>query len=161
MQFGTKKIIILEDIFSLLFSQFKKYRPSGSLKFNNLGIFQSFKLRDFMGKILRISLKLNFTSNTLVCYGLISHYESRTGKEKVIANEEKRRRGPERDAHYCSFKDSVFYVPGLNTISAKKQTKTTTWFFVRPPSPPPSWLTWSYKELPLSPQRTTWFVYCP
>jgi len=61
---------ILEDLFSSVLSTFKKYHPSGNLKFNNLGIFQSLKLRNLMGKILRISLKLNFTPNTLGCYGL-------------------------------------------------------------------------------------------
>jgi len=52
---------ILEDLFSSILSQSKKYHPSGNLKFNNLGIFKSLKLRDLMGKILRLSLKLNFT----------------------------------------------------------------------------------------------------
>jgi len=51
-------------------SQFKKYRPSGNLKFNKLGIFQSLKIRILMEEILPISLKLNFTPNTLGCYGL-------------------------------------------------------------------------------------------
>jgi len=49
-------------------SKFKKYHPSGNLKFNNLGIFKSLKLRNLMDKIRRISLKLNFTPNTLGCY---------------------------------------------------------------------------------------------
>jgi len=53
-------------------SQFKKYYPSGYLKINNLGIFQSLKLRIVVKKILRISLKLNFTPDTLGCHGLIS-----------------------------------------------------------------------------------------
>jgi len=44
---------ILEDRFSSVLSQFKKYRPSGNLKFNNLGIFQSLKLRILMEKILQ------------------------------------------------------------------------------------------------------------
>jgi len=51
-------------------SQFKKYHTSGNLKFNNLGIFQSLKLRTLMGKILPIYPKLNFTPNTLGGYGL-------------------------------------------------------------------------------------------
>jgi len=51
-------------------SKFKKYHPSENLKFNNLGLFQSLKLRNIMGKILPISLKFNFTPNTLGCYGL-------------------------------------------------------------------------------------------
>jgi len=43
---------------------------AGNLKFNNLGIFQSLKLRNLAEKIPPISLNLNFTSNTLGCYGL-------------------------------------------------------------------------------------------
>jgi len=50
-------------------SHFKKYHPSGNLKFNSLGFFQSLKLRILMGKILLISLKLNFTPNTLAVMG--------------------------------------------------------------------------------------------
>ena len=61
---------ILEDIFSSVLSQFKKYHPSGNLIFKKLGIFKSLKLRNLLGKILRISLKLNFAPNTLGCYGL-------------------------------------------------------------------------------------------
>jgi len=38
------------SLFSLVLSQFKKYHPSGSLKLNNLGIFQSLKLRNLMEK---------------------------------------------------------------------------------------------------------------
>jgi len=41
---------ILEDLLSSVLSQFKEYNPSGSLKFNYLGIFQSLKLRMFMKK---------------------------------------------------------------------------------------------------------------
>jgi len=51
-------------------SQFKKYHPSGNPKFANLGIFQSLKLCILMEKILPISLELNFTPDTLGCYGL-------------------------------------------------------------------------------------------
>jgi len=40
------------------------------MKFNCLGILQSLKLRILVEKILSISLKLNFTPNTLDCYGL-------------------------------------------------------------------------------------------
>jgi len=36
---------ILEDLFSSVLSKYKKYHPSGNLKFNNLGIFQSLKFR--------------------------------------------------------------------------------------------------------------------
>jgi len=40
------------------------------MKFNELGIFQCLKLRNLTSKILRISPKLNFTPDTLGCYGL-------------------------------------------------------------------------------------------
>jgi len=40
------------------------------MKFNNLGIFQSLKLRILLEKILSISLKLNFNPNTFGCKGL-------------------------------------------------------------------------------------------
>ena len=49
----------------------KDITPPGNLKFNYLDIFQSFKLRFSMEKMLLISLKLHFTLNTLGCYGLI------------------------------------------------------------------------------------------
>ena len=45
MPFGKRKKNILEYLFSSVLSQFKKYHPSGNLKFNYLGIFQSLKLR--------------------------------------------------------------------------------------------------------------------
>jgi len=61
---------ILEDLFSSVLSQFKKSHPSGNMKFNNLGLFHSLKLRNLIGKLLWISLKLNFTLNTLGCDGL-------------------------------------------------------------------------------------------
>ena len=75
MPFGNRKKNIFEDLFSSVLLNFKKYHLSENLKFNNLGIFQSVKLRNVMQKILRISLKLNFTSNT---YGLFDH----VGKQK-------------------------------------------------------------------------------
>jgi len=56
---------ILEDIFSSVLSQFREYHPSGNLKFYNLGIFQSLKLRILVKKIIPISLNLHFTPNTL------------------------------------------------------------------------------------------------
>ena len=62
---------IFRDLFSSVLSQLKKYHPSGKLKFNYLDILQSLKLRILMQKFLSISLKLNFTPNTLGCYGLI------------------------------------------------------------------------------------------
>jgi len=48
----------------------QKPSPPGNLKFNYLGISQSLKLRISSEKIPSISLKLNFTPNTLGCYGL-------------------------------------------------------------------------------------------
>jgi len=48
MPFENKQKI--EDLFSSVLSQFKKYHPSGILKFNNLGIFQSWKFRNLMEK---------------------------------------------------------------------------------------------------------------
>jgi len=74
MPFGNRKKY-LEDLFSSIISKVKKYHPSGNLKFNNLGIFQSSKLHNFTGKILRISLKLNLTPNTWSCYGLIRSFQ--------------------------------------------------------------------------------------
>jgi len=49
-------------------TQFTKHHHSENLKFNYVGIFQNLKLRIFTIKILLISLKLNFTPNTLGCY---------------------------------------------------------------------------------------------
>jgi len=66
-----KKKKIFSRIFLVQFCHnLKKYHPSGNLKFNNLGIFPSLKLRNLMGKILPISLQLNFTPNALGCHGL-------------------------------------------------------------------------------------------
>jgi len=62
----TEKII-LKDLYISVLSLFKKYYPCGNLKINNLGIFQSVELCILVGKILPISLKLNFTPNTLGC----------------------------------------------------------------------------------------------
>jgi len=45
-----RETFILEDVFSSASSQFKEYHPSGNLKFNNLGIFQSLNLRILMEK---------------------------------------------------------------------------------------------------------------
>jgi len=69
MPFGNRKNI-QEDLFSSVVSQFKNYHPPGNLKFNYIGIFQSSKLRISMRKILLISLKLDFTPNTLGYKGL-------------------------------------------------------------------------------------------
>jgi len=69
MPFGNKKKI-LEDLFSSILSKFQQYHPSENLESNNSGLFQSLKLRILMEKILPISLRLNFTPNTLGCCGL-------------------------------------------------------------------------------------------
>jgi len=70
MLFGVRKKNSLEDLFGLCHN-LKKYHASGNLNFNNPGIFQSLKSRILWKKILPISLKLNFTPNTLTCFGLI------------------------------------------------------------------------------------------
>jgi len=57
---ATEKLI-LEDLFSSVLSHFKKYHPSGNLKFNYVGIFQSLKLRILMEKILSISAEFHST----------------------------------------------------------------------------------------------------
>ena len=69
MLFGISKVI-LKGLFSSVLSQFKKYHPSGNLKFNNLGTFQRLKSRILMEKKLPITLKINFTQDTSGCYGL-------------------------------------------------------------------------------------------
>jgi len=67
MPFGNRKKNILQDPFSSVLSQFKKYHPPGNPKFNNLGIFLALKFRTLIEKkILLISLELNFTPNTAV-----------------------------------------------------------------------------------------------
>jgi len=78
MPFGNRKIhLIGSSLFSI--EQLKKYHPSGNLKLNNLGFFQSLKLRILLEKILAVSLNLNFTPNTLGCYGLNCFYSPRCG----------------------------------------------------------------------------------
>jgi len=77
----------------------------------------------------------------------ISHYESRTGKEKVIVIDEKG-----RPRKRCAFKDSVSYAPGLTTVSVRKQPKETTWLIDGPAPPFPHYgFTWFYKKPPSSP----------
>jgi len=72
MPFGNRQkyFRVLEDLFSSVLSQYKKYHPSGNLKFNNLGIFQNLKLPILVEKIPPIALKPKSTSNTLGCNGL-------------------------------------------------------------------------------------------
>jgi len=62
---------IFEDFFSSVLLQFKKCLPSENPKLNSLGILRTLKLRNLVGEILPISLKLNFTPSTLGCNGLI------------------------------------------------------------------------------------------
>jgi len=63
-------IVRKEDLFSSVLSQFKRFSLSGNPKFVNLSISQSLESRILMKTILSITLKLNFTPNTLGCYGL-------------------------------------------------------------------------------------------
>jgi len=44
---------------------YKKYHPSGDLKFHILGIFESLTLRILVANTLPVCLKLNLTLNTL------------------------------------------------------------------------------------------------
>jgi len=61
MQFRKRKIYF-RVFFSVQYCHnLKKTHPSGNPKFNNLGLFQSLKLRISMEKNPLISLKLNFT----------------------------------------------------------------------------------------------------
>jgi len=72
-----KREINLRGFFSSVCLPFKTYHPYRNVKFNNLGISRSLKLGNLMGKILRISLQLNFTADTLSSYGLIHVGENR------------------------------------------------------------------------------------
>jgi len=74
MPFGNRKIYFRGSFQFSIVQIKKKYHHPGNMEFNYLGIFQSLKLRISIEKILLISLKLNFTPNTLGCYGLISYY---------------------------------------------------------------------------------------
>jgi len=71
MPFANRKIHF-RGTFQFTIAEFEIYHPPGNLKLNYFVIFQSLKLRILMEKILSISLKLNFTPNTLGCYGLSS-----------------------------------------------------------------------------------------
>jgi len=53
---------ISEEFFSSVLSQLKKYQPSGNLKFNNFGIFQSLKFRILWGKNLSNFSQIKFHS---------------------------------------------------------------------------------------------------
>jgi len=69
MPFGSRKSYF-RGSFQISIVTIIKYHPSGNLKFNYLGILQSL-IAYFNRKILSISLKLNFTPNTLGCYEFI------------------------------------------------------------------------------------------
>ena len=69
-----------------------------------------------------------------------NQYESRTGKELVIANEEMGRQGPRRDAHLKTPLWAMSYHGFSNS------QKKTSWFLVGPPRLPHRGLTWFYKE---------------
>jgi len=71
MPLENRKINFIGSFNYSFFDNLKKHRPSGNLKFDNLGIFHSLKFRISMEKILPISIQLNFTLNTLGFYGLI------------------------------------------------------------------------------------------
>jgi len=63
MPFG-KRIKYFKGSFSVQYCHnLKNNHPSGNLKLNNLGIFQSLKLRILLENIIPISLKLNFSPN--------------------------------------------------------------------------------------------------
>jgi len=66
--------------------QFKKYHPSVNLKYNILGISKSFKFRIFNRKNSFQFLKLNFTPNTLGCYGLIHYRPARPFGNRIKKN---------------------------------------------------------------------------
>jgi len=69
MPFGNgKKYFRRSFQFSIV--TIKKISPLWNPKNFYFGIFQSLKFRILMKKILPISLNLNFTPNTLGCYGL-------------------------------------------------------------------------------------------
>jgi len=66
MQFGNREKYFRGSFQLSIVEIKKKYHPAGNLIFNYLDIFYSLKLR-ISKKILSISLKLNFTQNTLGC----------------------------------------------------------------------------------------------
>jgi len=74
----TEKIT-LEDLLYSVLSHFKKYHPSGNLKFNNLGIFQSLKFRILMEKIFHY-FKAKFHSKYFGLLWAETKFETRTLK---------------------------------------------------------------------------------
>jgi len=83
MPFRSRKKNILENLFISVLSHFKKYHPSGNMKFNNLGIFSKLKTSYFNGKkssifflskfyyehfkLLLVNLKKNFSYPCFRC----------------------------------------------------------------------------------------------
>jgi len=74
MPFGNRKKIFLSIFLVQYYLNLKKYHLSGKLKYYNLRILKSLKLRILVKEILPISLKPNFTPNTLGCKGLSKNY---------------------------------------------------------------------------------------
>jgi len=81
----------------------------------------------------------------------ISQYQSRTGKEKVIANEEKGRRGPEKDAYLKTNRLLCAGAGSHHGFSQKEPKKDHVFiaFFLTPPPLSLCGLTWFYKQPPL------------
>jgi len=71
---------------------------------------------------------------------------SRTGKEKVIADEEKGRRGPDEDAHLKTLPLMCRVSPRFKPKTAKIDHVVFCWTPL-----PHRGLTWFYKEPPLPP----------
>jgi len=69
MLFGNRNIYFRES-FQFSIVTIKKYHLSGNPKSDYLGVFQTLKLLILLRKILSVTFKLNFTPNTLGCYGL-------------------------------------------------------------------------------------------
>ena len=95
MPFGNRKKDFWDLSCSVL-SQLKKYPPSWNLKFSNLRILKGLKLRILVKKIVPVSLKLNFTPNTLGCKELTarSDFLCRDSLSmKIAANLRKEKRG--------------------------------------------------------------------
>jgi len=78
---------ILEDLFSSTLSQLKKYHRSRNLNFNNLGIFQSLKLRTSgkkQQKILQFPLSNKFNSKYFGLLWINLSPSSKKNKKKFL-----------------------------------------------------------------------------
>jgi len=105
-------------------SQFKKYHPSENLKFYKLGILKSLKFGILVKKILPISLKLNFTPNTLGCKGLTKEEENATSKIFV-----ERRLYRIKGLVSTNFEINDWFKLGQSIISAPCVPLSTAMFF--------------------------------